>query len=132
MFLYLLGGNDYMAYYGYPVIVSDELKEYADFADIKAGDPIENVEAVDPLTSIYIRVIFGKMKVNKLAVENLAKIGTPVTSVHYLKDGMLLIEYSMPEEQKLVVSGIRYSADRVFKDCLGDPVDYTIVDCDLP
>ncbi len=132
LFLFLTSEYNYDAYYGFPIILSGSIKSFNDFSSLKPGDSIERVIEIDPLTSIYKRAILEKMEVNVIAVENLAKRGTPVTSVHYLNDGLLLIEYSMPEEGNLVISDIKYSKDYKYTDCLGYTIDYTILDCDIP
>lgn len=58
--------------------------------------------------------------------------GFPCTSIHYLKDGLLKIEYEMLEDKSLVVNKIELHEDYILQDVLGNNVDYSIEKMDLP
>ena len=131
LFLFLLSENDYMFYRGYPIVIGEE-RAYKDYSDIKVGDSIEKLIAVDPVADIYKQFILVNWEMKPASVEGHKKDGTPIVSIHYLKDGLLKYEYSMPEEGKLVISDIEYSKDRVFEDCLGTSINYTVLNQDLP
>ena len=131
LFLFLLSENDYMFYRGYPIVIGEE-RAYKDYSDIKVGDSIDKLIAVDPVADIYKQFILVNWEMKPASVEGHKKDGTPIVSIHYLKDGLLKYEYSMPEEGKLVISDIEYSKDRVFEDCLGTSINYTVLNQDLP
>ncbi len=69
---------------------------------------------------------------NTVAVKNLAEMNHPCCSIHYLKDGILKIEYAMPEDGKLVISNMIYSQDYKLTGATGRTLDYRINDLDLP
>ncbi len=56
----------------------------------------------------------------------------PGTSVHYLRDGILTIEYDMLENRSLVISDIQYSPDYSLTSVNGDTINYKLWDADLP
>lgn len=59
--------------------------------------------------------------------------GYPITTVHYLTDGLLKIEYGqMTENREPVITNIEFSEDYKMTDALGREVNYKIFDNDLP
>ena len=113
---------------GYPIAIKDMLS-YSDFANLKVGDSIDAVEQVDSVISLY-KDRYGSY--NLIAMENREKQNNPVCSVHYLKDGILKIIYTMPEEGKLVISEIIYNEDYCLTDKLDRTISYKIKPIDLP
>ena len=129
--LILLSDIEYMAYSGFPVLIG-EMKSYNDYSSIKAGSTIEELAMVDSAAEFYRRYLIDFWKVDPVSVKNSAKSNFPCTSVHYLSDGLLKIEYEMPEEGKLVISKIDFSLEYTFKDISGTDINYKILDRDLP
>ena len=113
---------------GYPIVIKDMLS-YSDFAGLKVGDSIDAVEQVDGVVSLY-KERYGSY--NLAAVENRAKKGDPVCTLHYLKDGILRINYTMPEEGKLVISEMIFNEDYCLIDRIDRSVSHEIKDIDLP
>ena len=116
---------------GFPVVIRDMLS-YDSFRDLQVGDPIETVEAIDSVATLHKKVLLQIWKVNTVAVKNLAEMNHPCCSIHYLKDGILKIEYAMPEDGKLVISNMIYCQDYKLKGATGRTLDYRINDPDLP
>ena len=132
LFLFLHGGKmDCIAYGGYPLIVGT-LNSYRDYEKLHIGSPIEDLEKIDPIATIYKRYILDFWKWEPVSIKASIANNTPIASVHYLKDGLLQISYTMEESGKLIIYDIQYSKDRVIPDRWGNPVDYTILDKDLP
>ena len=131
LFLFLEKKWDYMGYSGYPLLIG-EIREYKEYKTLSKGDPIETVIKIDPLTKIYKQYILDFWKWEPISAQNSILQNDPLTSMHYLKDGLLKITYTMEEPGQLIIYDIQYSKDRIFKDYLGEPVDYTVLECDLP
>lgn len=118
---------------GFPVVINkSKILSLRDFKDIQIGDSMEDVEAIDNIVTLYKREIFEKFNFTPIAFENLKKFGTPITTIHYLKDGILAFEYTMTEEQKVLVSGITYYEDYIIKTFDGELTSHKIKDIDLP
>ena len=98
---------------GYPIIINkSKMLSLSDFADIQVGDSIEKVELIDDVASLYKKELALADFHNSIYYENCAKNGYPVSSTHYLKDGILQFEYTMPEKKgELVISEIHFYED---------------------
>lgn len=116
---------------GLPLVVK-EMHSYADFAGIEVGDSIEEVEAIDSIASMNKYQNHVVHDLNKTAYDNRIAYGTPVNSIHYLTDGILKIEYEMLDNGDIVVYRIIYSEDYILPDSLGRPVNFKVLDADLP
>jgi len=109
-----------------------KMLSYDAFSDLNLGDPIEKVEAIDSVATLHKKLIIDVWNLDPVGAENRAKYGYPCTSIHYLKDGILKIEYKMLENQDLVISDIEFSEDYTLINALDDKVDYKINEMDLP
>ncbi len=100
---------------GYPIVISkSKLLSYSDFEEIQVGDPIEKVEMIDDVASLYKKELELADFHNSIYYENCAKNGYPISSIHYLKEGILQFEYLMPEEKgNLIISEIHFYEDFV-------------------
>lgn len=116
---------------GFMIVIKDVLP-YSDFLELSLGDPIEKVEEIDPVTSLYKRQFVDGWKMTPEKAAKSAELKKPLASVHYLKEGLLKIEYGMPEDGKLVITKIEFNKDRIMKDFLGNDINYTIDELDLP
>ena len=123
--------NDYSIPVGFPIVIKN-LLSLSDFSDLKVGDSIEAVEKIDPVATLYKRTITEVWQLNPIGASNYAEEGVPCTSIHYLTDGLLVIEYEMLENGDLVISGIKHSENYILTDILGNDIDYSIYDVDLP
>ena len=103
-----------------------------DFADLEKDDPIELVEKIDPVAALHKKQILEDWDLSPKGAEKLAGYGHPCTSIHYLNDGILKIEYEMKQDQSLVISAIEHSADYTLVDASGVMVSYRINEEDLP
>ena len=118
---------------GHPIVVnkSRALLSKSDFDSIKVGDPMEKVEGIDTVTTLYRK----SMPYSHIAPSNFedqAKKGNPYVSVHYLKDGLLIIEYTMVEQPNIIVSKISFYEDYVVPTADGKMTSHKIKDIDLP
>ena len=131
MYLFYDQSLDYDFTIGFPVVVK-ELLQFSDFAGLKVGDSIETVEAVDPVAGLYRKLLTEVWQLDAKGAKGHAAYGYPCTSIHYLSDGLLKIEYDMPEDGVLVLSGIEFAPDYILTDPIGRRVDYRIEEVDLP
>ena len=113
---------------GFPIVVG-ELLPYKAFEQLKVGDTIDSVEEIDPI-AVFTKRRFEYCAPN-VAASN-AKRGYPITSIHYLSDGLLKIEYEMLEDGSLVISNMVYSPDYTLKHTVGEVINYRIEPIDLP
>ena len=105
--------------YGYPVYLT-AWHERREFEGLKAGDPIEKVERIDPTASVY-RSYFrtfeqvegntAEEKNEKLWDLNQLYFSYPLAGVHYLKDGLLEIRYEFDDDGRYVVKSLYYDPD---------------------
>ena len=121
---------------GFPVLVN-ELHSYSEFSGLSIGDPIDKAAEIDPLA--------GRLK-EKLTergstaewFHSRIEWGTPVAGIHYLSDGILLIEYDMNDDGVIYIINMDYSEDYtlVSKSTTGEIhdylIDYYIFPIDLP
>ena len=131
MYLFYDQSRDYAFTIGFPVVIK-KLLPYSDFAGLKPGDSIETVEAIDPVAGLHKKLYNEVWKLDAKGAKGQADHGYPCTSIHYLSDGLLKIEYDMPEDGVLVISGIEFAPDYILTDPRGRKVDYRIEEVDLP
>lgn len=115
---------------GFGFIVGSELHSHKEFEALKIGDPIENVESIDIIAQTY-RESFTNGWVPEMAARS-AESGYPLTSIHYLSDGILKIEYEMQKDKSLVISNIVYAPDYVLVNPNGEGILHYIDPEDLP
>ena len=130
--LYLFFGADELSTtVGFPIVIN-KLLSYADFNDIDVGDSIDDIAAIDDVTELYKRTFFDIWQLNYEGAKSLSELGHPCATLHYLKDGILKIEYEMQEDQSLVVSKIIFNEEFKLECADGKVVDHKIEDIDLP
>lgn len=133
-FLYNPSFPDYGSIAGFPIVVK-ELLPYSNFAELRIGDPMEKVEAVDPVASIYKKYMieFHHMDDSKIAADE-KNFRLPRSIVHYLKDGILKIDYKTTEEGKLIIANMTFNSDYTLPYAIDITQDfcYRICDIDLP
>ena len=96
---------------------------------LKIGDTIDKVSEIDSVAS------FTKIRYSQCSPEEAAKTarrGYPLTSIHYLTDGLLKIEYEMLEDRTLAIANMIYSPDYTLNHTVGEVIDYSIEPIDLP
>lgn len=106
--------NNYMTLDGFPVIMQKKLS-FGDFENIRTGDSIRLVEAIDPIVSQYIS--FFDTGTDE-ALEGYAHKGAGAASVHLLTDGILKIEYKRNKDD-YVITNIVYNEDFVLEGLCG-------------
>ena len=116
---------------GFPLVIKD-LLSYSDFKDIQIGDSILDVEAVDDVTALYKKTLIDVWEINPEGAAGLAEYGHPCTTIHYLKDGILKIEYTMTTEEGLIVSNMIFDRNFVLTCADGTSVSHKIESIDLP
>ena len=116
---------------GFPVVISNILS-YQDFANLRIGDDISKVEDIDGVATLHKKLLLDVWKLDFKGAEGLAASGHPCTSIHYLSDGILKIEYQMLEDRSLVISDIIYNEDYLITDAIGRVIDHRIESADLP
>ena len=123
--------NNYETPVGYPLVIK-QVHNYSDFSRLKEGDSISLVEEIDDVATLTRVWVLDYRQMNRLAAENELKAGYPITSIHYLDDGLLKIEYTMKEEGKLIIANMEYHEDYKMVDCLGRIIDYRLLNEDIP
>lgn len=131
LYYYFIADNNYSNPVGFPVVIK-QIHNYSDFSTLQVGDSITKVEEIDDVASLVRRWAIDYRKMNSTAVINELNAGYPITSIHYLEDGILKISYTMEDEGELIVASIDYFSDYKMKDCLGRTINYRIQDSDLP
>ena len=131
LYLFFSYENDLDTPVGFPVVVGKALS-YRDFKDVAVGDRMEEVEAIDPTASLHKKMILEVFDLVPIAAQRLTEQGYPCTTIHYLKDGILKIEYEMQEDRSLVVSNMVFSKDYQIESANGKVVNYRIEGIDLP
>ena len=116
---------------GSPILIKD-VHSYSDFESLKIGDPIEAVAEIDPVAG----VIKKAGEIHQLTRDWLKAVrlyGWP-TSLHYLTDGVLRIEYNVDENGGMYIRSIKYSEDYVIQSAVDTStyVNYRLIPCDLP
>lgn len=118
--------TEYRAKDGYGVIIrKGQNLAFADFDNVRHGTEISEVQRIDPLICFY-RTVFDA--INEKAMADDIKIGMPPTSIHYLKDGILKIEY-MRISGRYFVTRMVYNKDYTL-DGLSGSTCYKIADID--
>ena len=123
---------------GYYIVIGD-MRSYSDFAQLKVGDPIEDVEKIDSVASLFKRQFLDVDGYVPETANEAADSGYPLCSIHYLTDGILKIDYDMLDDRSLVISNTVYSPDyTLLHRDMGDdgiiyaPLNYRIEPIDLP
>ena len=135
--MFSTGGSSYGIPYGWPLVIG-EVHSHADFAAIRPGSTIDEVAAIDPVAGLYKTLI---LEHRENMMEHLAEHAQlyekdPLTSLHYLSDGILKIEYELPLDGRLIVKNVLFSEDRILHSVnMGEadrPIVYSIDPYDLP
>ena len=129
--LYLFLSEAAQTVCGFPVII-ESVHSSADFSALSVGDSIDEVEKIDSIITQYKKFLLDIAEVDQNSADSLAEIGYPVTSVHYLSDGIIKIEYGMDDSGTLYITNIEHSDDYALINPVGQTIDYTILDIDLP
>lgn len=116
---------------GYPILISKMLS-HTDFAGIQAGDSAEKVRAIDPVMSVYEDMFFNVYKWNSIAAESYRKENNPIATIHYLRDGLLKIEYDIVDDNRLVVTNLIFDPNYDLTNLYGETYHYRILPQDLP
>lgn len=122
----------YSARMGMPIIAESgrDLK-YSDFSELAIGDTIADVCRIDPVGEIYYRLL-ERYADDREAFNKKCDNGHAYSSIHYLSDGILKIEYVVNEDQVIEIHNIIYSEDYTLMDPSGFTSNYRILDIDLP
>lgn len=88
---------------GFPVYVK-ELHSFAEFANLKIGDTIDDVALIDPAACRIRDSGLGQSYYHSCIANNM-----PMASFHYLSNGVLKIEYDMNDEGVIYIINIVYS-----------------------
>lgn len=125
-------------------IVVGSAHSYEEFKELKVGDPLEKVEEIDEAGASFGRMCDihftdpgGYPNAHMGFKMDFLYEGdrhiVPFSTIHYLTDGIVKIDYEMLEDdQTILISDIVYSEDYILPDCLGNPIDYTLCEDDLP
>ena len=107
---------------GFPILIKkNNMLSYRDFQDVQINDALSKVEAIDDI------MIFSKHR-----MLSYARIGMPVSSIHYLKDGILKIDYTLSEDEEFFVSNITFNKDYLIKTWDDRMISHKIKGIDLP
>ena len=116
---------------GYPIVICKMLR-YEDFSEIQVGDGVKKLREIDPVIAIYESMFFEYYELNSIAAKNLRQCNDPIASVHYLKDGLLKIEYDIIDDTQLVVENIIFDENYDLTNLYGETYNYRILPQDLP
>lgn len=116
---------------GYGLVVGKE-HLYSDFVGLKKGDSIDDVIKVDDVASLYKEYFLDHLHYDTGRAKAEEQDGNRICSLHYAKEGLVKIEYTMKEEGKLIIKDIEYLWNFNMNDAEGHEVDYQIFDVDLP
>lgn len=111
---------------GHALIVSF-VNEYSSFSSLKPGASIDKVIEIDRNAIVYKHIADSYAPGRLEDFKNNEEV---FTSLHYLSDGILKIEYAVNEDNELVVSSIEYSKNYQLPDCNGEMVDYRLCEVD--
>ena len=125
-----ISSNDEKHCVGFPVYVK-ELHSFSEFSSLNNGDSIDKVAEIDPIAG-RLRDKEAAFGTTPQAAHGSAEHGWPITSFHYLSDGVLKIEYDMTEEGELYIINMIYSEDYKLASGNGWVVDYYIYPIALP
>ena len=128
---------------GFPIVISkNQILSYADFADIQVGDTIQEVKAIDDIANIYIKQINVSdwdFPWTNIPIERSILEGDPVSvsTIHYLTDGILKIDYSVSGDYyrpsvSMIITDISFYEDYVVPTADGAMTSHKIKDIDLP
>lgn len=130
------GEYDYQFTRGYTLVIAEE-HSHSDFKRLKIGDPIQEVIKIDEAASLSYRQWmndkFTGAERKYMVFNAWIDKGWPYSTVHYLSDGLLKIEYRMlGDDQTIYITNIVFSKDRTLTDTEGTTINYTIDERDLP
>lgn len=131
LFLFSSKDNDYLTPEGFPLILRNKM-DYSDFKSLNKGDPIEYVEDIDPVAGLVKRDVLEVWGLDSKGYQWYKENGYPPTSIHYLEDGIIKIEYEMKEDRSLVISNIVYNENYDLVSANGKTINYRINELDLP
>ncbi|MBO7564284.1 MAG: hypothetical protein J6T40_05490 [Clostridiales bacterium] len=131
LYLFFLKDFDGLRLRGYPILIKNILSS-KDFASIKVGDPISKVEAIDPVATLHKRQLVNIWHIDPETSKHNSDNGHPCTSLHYLSDGLLKIDYEMLDTGDFLVSNISIHKDYVITDLIGEKISHYILENDLP
>ena len=117
---------------GFPILINkNKMLSYKDFAGIQVGDSVKKVAEIDDVATMHKRQIdnrdFSDYTIDRYARDLID--GCKVYTLHYLTDGLLVIEYS---DLNMVVSNISFYKDYVIPTADGQMTSHKIQDVDLP
>ena len=132
LFVFFSEQNNYLSPVGYPVIVKQPLA-YEAFSSINIGDKAEAVITVDPGSELVIERILtiNEYDEAEAVFQYNEKCGKTVSTLHYLTDGVLRIDYGLNEAGDVVIEAMTYGADWKLANAGGVIIDYRILPEDL-
>ena len=143
--LYMFVNPEHKMFTGWPIVINKaKIPTLKDFQDIKIGDPLKKVDAIDGVAGLneYYLVTLAEWT-EKIWNKARDRYG-PLYSYHYCKDGILRIEYEEDaalEGLNFVVSKITLYEDFMLENYaypeswIGDKmpiINQKIMDIDLP
>lgn len=108
LYVFFFETDNYQFTRGYPIVVKKLLK-MEDFSALTVGDSMENVEEIDPITSLYRKgydTLSDEM-IEKVYIKGKEQIST----IHFLKDGIIRINYDRDSTGDYIINQIITSDD---------------------
>lgn len=122
LFIFFFETDEFQFTRGFPIIMKKALT-LNDFKDIKVGQPIDTVNKIDPIASLY------KQGYDTLSYEQIQKIYVEgkeiISTVHLLEDGIIKISYERDINGEYIIKEIQKSDDFVIT-VLGGQMCYLI------
>ena len=128
VFLFFDDSNDYFHYLGFPVIMTEKLS-YADMKEIKLGDTMDDVIAIDS-SAHYIKDCLNYAA--DTWIKRMKELGCPTTTVHLLTDGVMKITYERTGEKDnyvYTITDIEYHQNFDIN-CIEGTFNYKIAEID--
>lgn len=126
--------NDYYCTAGYPILMN-KVRDKKDFEGLKIGDSIKKVQQIEPLAEYYAQSFKGAWDTdyNYATVDSTRGVVSQVGSIHYVKDGLVIIRYIPTEDNgDMIISSIENIEGYVYKDDFGREINCEINPLDLP
>ena len=132
LYKFFLKNNSYVSVMGYPLLLSGKKITWSDMESIRPGMNADRIVDIDPAAEFFVRELKASVKTSPGKIERSKTGGKAIASLHYLSDGLVKVVYGESKAGELIISEIEYFADRCVKDYVGNIIDYSILEPDLP
>ncbi len=111
-------------------VLLGEKMYWKDFSGLKPGDSFDAVNAIDPRAGIQKDAFLAYWVAPQL--EAYHEKGQFFTTIHYLADGLVKIQYEMQKDETFTIAKIEFHDDYMMENAFGVEQSYKLDDRDLP